>query len=203
MNLRSKRMLGAATLLAVAALATLVVMPAAAKDNGNHLKASLGNVNHGPLQACSQDLSDCTAADTVRYFIYVDNGNQLENAGAQTRANVHNAYVVSSIDQAVFVDGVRHHELDFTYMPPPDPSYGPYSGHWPVSAGCPPEGPPCNSVGSPAVVPGEDAAVFYIGWAHGSEEANGSYVFEFTVHGTLNGSPVDLDATSPPILMTP
>jgi hypothetical protein len=27
----------------------------------------------------------------------------------------------------------------------------------------------------------------YFAWAHGSDEANGTYVFTFTVHGTLKG----------------
>jgi hypothetical protein len=191
-----------AALLAAIVTAALVVLPAAAKDAGNRLDAKLVSVNAGPLPTCSEDGSDCTAANIVRYFIYVENGNQLANLGAPTRANVRNSFLVSSVDQRVFVDGVQDHDFDFTYTPPPDPSYGPYSGHWPVSASCPPEGPPCTVVGSPAVIPGEDTAVFYIGWAHGSVEPNGTYVFKFTVHGTFNGSPVALNVTSAPIVMT-
>jgi hypothetical protein len=193
----------AVAFLAALVTAALVVFPAAAKDGGNRLNAKLASVNAGPLPACSEDGSDCGPANTVRYFIYVENKNELANLGAATRANVHNAFVVSSIDQAVFVDGVQHHEFDFTYTPPPDPSYRPYSGHWAPTASCPPEGPPCTVLGSPAVVPGEEAAVFYTGWAHGNAEPNGTYVFKFTVHGTLNGTPVDLSASSPPIVMTP
>jgi hypothetical protein len=71
-----------------------------------------------------------------------------------------------------------------------------------VSAVCPPEGPPCTVVGSPAVLPGENTAVVYLGWIHATGEANGTYVFKFTIHGTLNGTPVDLRASSPPIVMT-
>jgi hypothetical protein len=115
---------------------------------------------------------------------------------------VRNSFFVSSVEQRVFVDGVQDHDFDFTYTPPPDPSYEPYSGHWPVSASCPPEGPPCMVVGSPAVIPGEETAVFYIGWAHGSAEPNGTYIFKFTVHGRFNGSPVALNVTSAPIVMT-
>lgn len=44
--------------------------------------------------------------------------------------------------------------------------------------------------------------MFWISWAHGNTEPNGIYVFEFTVHGTLNGTPVDLRASSPPVVMT-
>jgi hypothetical protein len=61
---------------------------------------------------------------------------------------------------------------------------------------------PCNIVGSPAVDPGEITAIYHRGWAHGNAEPNGTYVFRYTVHGTLNGTPVDLTASSPPILMT-
>jgi hypothetical protein len=201
-RLTSLRLAFAAASLAAVSVAALLVLPAAAKDAGNRLDAKLVSVNAGPLAACSQDLSDCSAANVVRYFIYVENGNQLANLGAVTRGNVRNAFRVSSVDQQVFVDGVQDHDFDFTYTPPPDPSYAPYSGHWPVTATCPPEGPPCSVVGTPAVIPGEKAAVFYIGWAHGTAEPNGTYVFKFVVHGTFNGTPVDLDVTSPPISMT-
>ena len=42
----------------------------------------------------------------------------------------------------------------------------------------------------------------YTGWIHAVGEPNGKYVFRYTVHGTLNGTPVDLTASSPPIVMT-
>ena len=86
--------------------------------------------------------------------------------------------------------------------PPPNPDFQNASGRWPVTASCPPEGPPCNVVGSPAVIPGEEAEVFWINWFHATFEPNGTYVFKFTIHGTLNGTPVDLSASSPPIVMT-
>jgi hypothetical protein len=202
--LRALRLMFGAALLAAAAAATLVVLPAAAKGTGggNRLDAKVVITNPGPIPACSEDLSDCTNANIVRDFIYVENRNSLANLGAPTRADVANAFAVSSIDQAVFVDGVQDHDFDFTYTPPPDPSFQPSSGRWPVTASCPPEGPPCTVIGSPAVIPGEEAAVFWVGWAHGNAEPNGTYVFKFTVHGTLNGTPVDLRASSPPIVMT-
>jgi hypothetical protein len=199
---RSYRVVFGTALLVAAATAALLVLPAAAKDAGNRLDAKLVSINAGPLTACSQNASDCGPANIVRYFIYVENGNQLANVGAPTRADVHNAFVVDSVDQRVFVDGAQDHDFDFSYTPPPDPSFPGYSGHWAATASCPPEGPPCTVVGRPAVVPGEKAAVFYTGWAHGAEEPNGTYVFKFTVHGTLNGTPADLTVTSSPIAMT-
>lgn len=201
--LRTSRVVFGAALLAALVAAALVVLPAAARGTaGNRLDATLIATNPGPLTSCAQDASDCTATNTVRYFIYVENGNQLANLAALTRADVRNAFVVNSIDQAVSVDGVQAHQFDFVYTPPPDPTYRPYSGHWAVTASCPPDSSPCNVVGSPAVLPGEKAAVFYTGWAHGGAEPNGTYVFKYTIHGMLNGAPVDLSASSPPIQMT-
>jgi hypothetical protein len=97
---------------------------------------------------------------------------------------------------------LQDHDFDFTNTPPPYPSYQPYSGHWAVSVTCPPEGPPCTNVGNPAVLPQEETSVFWTAWAHGNTEPNGTYVFKFTIHGTLNGNPVDLTASTPPIVMT-
>lgn len=187
-------------LLATALTAVLVAVPAVANTSGTHLDAKVLATNPGPLTSCSG--SDCTPANTVRYYIRIENGNPLTNLSGFTRANVPNAFAINRIDQAVFVDGVQDHDFDFTYTPPPYPSYPPYSGHWLVSASCSPEGPPCTDVGSPAVLPAEEASVFYMGWAHGNTEPNGTYVFTFTVHGTLNGTPVDLTASSPAIVMT-
>jgi len=44
--------------------------------------------------------------------------------------------------------------------------------------------------------------VIYAGWQHAVGEPNGKYVFQYTVHGTLNGAPVDVTASSQPIFMT-
>jgi hypothetical protein len=78
------------------------------------------------------------------------------------------------------------------------------SGHWPATVRCPPppNGDPCNVVDNPAVVPGEITEVVFAGWGHRADEPNGTYVFNFTVHGTLNGTPLDLHASSRPIEMT-
>lgn len=195
------RLVFGAALLAAVVSAMLVVLPAAAKGTGTRLDATVVITNPGPIPACT-DPSTCTNLNFVRYFVYVENGNPLTNRGAPTRSGLPNAFVVNSVDQAVFVDGVQDHDFDFTYTPPPAPSYQPYSAHWPVTASCAPEGPPCNIVGSPAVIPGEKTSVFWINWAHGASEPNGSYVFKFTIHGTLNGTPVDLSASSPPVAMT-
>jgi hypothetical protein len=160
---------------------------------------------HGPLPSCSGP--DCTVANIVSDFIYVENDNRLSNfIGFSTRATLQDAFVVSSVDERVFVNGAEVTNFFGTFTPPPNPSILSWSGRWPSTVTC--EGEPgsfhtpCDVVGTPAVVPGERIAVLYPGWIHGNTEPNGVYVFKYTVHGTLNGTPVDLTASSPPILMT-
>jgi ABC-type molybdate transport system permease subunit len=55
---------------------------------------------------------------------------------------------------------------------------------------------------NPAVLPGENVAAVYTGFVHSVGELNGTYVFKYTIHGTLNGMPVNLSASSAPIQMT-
>jgi hypothetical protein len=140
-------------------------------------------------------------------FIYVTNANRLTDFVDPTtpRAQLPNAFAVTSIDQATFVNGVQLPAFNFTFTPPPDAVIPAWSGHWPSTVTCPGQPgsltTPCNIVGSPAIIPGENAAILYARWTHASTEPNGAYVFKFTVHGTLNGAPVDLTASSPTILM--
>ena len=170
------------------------------------LAAYVVATNRGPVPACG---ATCTPLNGVAEFIYVVNGNSATaltgmRAGP-SRTDVPNAYVVSSIDTHTFVNGVDTY--DFVNTPPPgtDPPhfFTPWSGRWPATVTCASDTPPCNVVGNPAVVPGEITSVLYYGWAHGATEANGTYVFKFTIHGTFNGTPTDLSATSAPITMTP
>jgi hypothetical protein len=185
-----------------AALVLLFVLPAAAggKDDEEDLRAVVVATTAGPLPACAQDQSDCTPANAVVHFVHVENELKPTRGGA-SRVVVPNAFVVNGIDEHVFVDGVD--TFDFVEIPPPNTNNPPFAGHWPSTVVCPTTGPPCNVVVGTAVLPDEDVAVFYSGWVHGNAEPNGTYVFKFTIHGTLNGAPVDLTATSKPILMTP
>ena len=110
----------------------------------------------------------------------------------------------------VFVNGDLYGPSPNIFRPPPEiAAYDRrVSGHWPSTVTCADvnSADPCNVVGSPAVVPGETAVVLYVGWAHASGapdyEPNGTYVFRFTIHGTVGGTPVDLTADSPKIKMT-
>jgi len=198
-----------ASLLAAAAAAAALAVPAASRNSIEttaNLHAYVVAGNPGPLPPCSG--SDCSAANVVQHLIHVINGSSLINwNGFTTRATVPNAFAVSSVDERVFVNGLHVPEFDTTFTPPPNPSILSWSGHWPATVTC--EGQPgsfqtpCDVVGSAGVLPGENTVVLYAGWAHGTTEPNGSYVFKFTVHGTQNGTPLDLAATSPPIQMTP
>ena len=144
-----------------------------------------------------------------RRTLYVANGNSVTALSGMSpgpaRTDVPNAYVVSSIDTHTFVNGVDTY--DFINTPPPgtDPPhfFTGFSGRWPATVTCASAAPPCDVIGNPAVVPGEITSVLYFGWPHGADEANGTYVFKFTIHGTFNGTPTDLTAVSRPIAMTP
>jgi hypothetical protein len=189
-------------ILASALAAALVFIPAAIEStSSNGLFAYVRAGTTGPLSTCDSNAGNCV----VWHYIYVANLHQVSNqGGATTRETLPNSYVVQSVDEAVSVDGVAHPELNATQTPAPSPSFRPWAGHWPMTVKCQPGAPPepCNEIHPPAVIPGENVVVLYAGWAHGDAEPNGTYVFKFTIHGTLNGTPVDLTATSAPIEMT-
>jgi hypothetical protein len=186
----------------IAAVA-LAVVPAATESNTkDSLEASVVVSNRGPIPACP--VGGICPESVTENFVYVSNKNALsEVQNRQTRDTLTNAFVVTSVEQATFVNGVRYAGGDFTFTPPPDAfPGGAYSGHWPATVKCAPGAPSCNVVASPAIIPGERTVVDYVGWAHIADEPNGKYVFRYTVHGTLNGTPVDVTANSQPITMT-
>jgi hypothetical protein len=194
---------------AVVAAAVLVVVPAAFESGTpNGLFAYVVPTTAGPLPACAPDGSNCSGTSSVSDFVYVANLNRLSQlSGFTTRATLANAFVVSSVDQSIYINGIHQTQFDTTFTPPPDSSPLPaWSGRWPATVTC--QGQPgsfqrpCNVVGNPAVVPGETSSVIFATWAHSSAEPNGLYVFKYTIHGTLNGAALDLTATSPPIQMT-
>ena len=202
-HLKKRRAVVAALLAAVSVVAVVVLPAAAGGTTSSHLTLEVVAINPGPLPTCLEDGSNCGLVNTVRHFLQVANSNSLPGRlepVSTRRSSFPNSFVVDRIDETVFVNGVETY--DFFYTPPPDTNYAPYVGHWPATATCPPEGPPCNQVSNPAVMPGERTDIFWTGWAHGNEEPNGLYVFRYTVHGTLNGEPVDVSANSPPIRMT-
>ena len=203
-----KRFKWAATgaILAGAIAAALVFIPAAIESSSsNGLVAYVRANTKGPLPACHEDGSNCGPANTVWHYIYVANLHPLgSGSGGATRETLPNSYVVSSVTENVFVNGAPYTAFDGTATPPPFPSVRVWAGHWPMTVTCQPSAPPdpCNEIHNPAVIPGENTSILYTGWAHGDAEPNGTYVFRFTIHGTLNGNPLDLTADSPPIEMT-
>jgi hypothetical protein len=186
--------------------AAIVFVPSAFESTPNDgLLSYVRAGTRGPLPACSQDGSNCGPANNVWNYIYVANLNPISNAaGGSTRETLPNSYVVESVSGAVFVDGVHHPEFDFTLTPAPSAFVRSYAGHWPMTVTCQPSAPPdpCNEIHHPAVIPGENTSILYAGWTHANPEPNGTYVFKYTIHGTLNGTPDDLTAISPPIQMT-
>jgi hypothetical protein len=197
----ARRLLPVIALSAALAAGALILMPASSEgstQDQNRLSAYVVATNRGPLPACHGP--DCAQANFVQHFIYITNKDDLTNEPGR-RDTLPNAFVVSSVDESVFVDGVQFGDTA-TLTPPPNAVRRGISGHWPATVTCPPPFEPCNIVGSPAILPGENTAIFWDGWFHGAEEPNGTYVFTFTVHGTLNGTPVDLTASGPGIRMT-
>lgn len=193
--------------LAVAVLVLAVLVPAAAESTvtsavNNGLSAYVLGTNRGPIAACSG--ADCTPANTAWFFIHVVNSNSLTNDnGGTSRATVPNSFVVGDVEMTVSVDGAVY--SDTTFTPPPNitPDFlRAYAGHWPATVTCGGDPPPCAVVVNPAVLPTENTIADYIGWTHGTDEPNGTYVFRFTVHGTLNGEPAEVSATSQKISMT-
>jgi hypothetical protein len=199
---KSRRLLLAVALIGATAAAVTVPFAASSESGTNdRLAAYVLVTNRGPLSACA-DFPNCPPASITRFFIYVANANRLTNETGGTRETMPNAYVISSIDEAVFVDGVHTFD-DFTWTPPPNANLRSTSGNWPSTVTCPPSpSDPCNVIGSPAIDPLENTSILHFAWIHVAGEPNGTHVLRFTIHGTLNGTPVDLTASSPPILMT-
>lgn len=187
----------------VAAIALMAVPTAGTSSVSNGLYAFIRADSSARLTACAPD-GTCTAENIVWHFVYVANANALTEVpvGPRTRRTLKNSFAVERVTYRVFVDGVEI-EPAGELTPPPDPGiFRSYAGLWPATVRCPaPASDPCV-IEKPAVVPGEVAEVVFAGWGHGANEPNGTYVFKFTVHGTLNGNPVSVTANSRPIEMT-
>jgi hypothetical protein len=203
-----KRLLlaGAVVLFAAAAVTAVVVRgglttsSARAASPGDGLSAYVVLTNRGPIPPCPPD--GCTAANGTWEYVHIINSNPLPNAGGR-RATVPNAFVLDSVDETVLING----QVFFTETLTPPPNVSDRlgtSGRWPATVTCgdPPAPPPCTTVLNPAILPDENTVGFFDGWFHSTAEPTGSYVFRFTFHGTLNGAPVDVTASSKSIQMT-
>ena len=210
----TRRLLAALSFGAVVAALALALVPAAAtKDAPNGLEARVVLSVKGPLPPCDNGAGACTSASRVDYFIYVNNKNQIAGDPAtgsfRARFTLENSFVIEYVDETVSVDGVELPGAGGRWTPPPNVTHngsGAFfrnrSGHWPSTVTCASDSGRCTEVGSPAVIPGENTVAFYGGWIHDTSEPKGAYVFNYTVHGTFNGTPVDVTATSKAIVMT-
>ena len=199
--------LGATLVLGAAAVASLIwadLGTSGASVTDIQYKAPRATVvatNRGPVRSCST-FPTCPPETIAWLFIYVENTNRLTNLNAgTTRATLPNAFAISSVDMTVFVDGAQ--VASGTFTPPPNAVPGGNgAGRWPSTVTC---FGGCNVSGKPAILPGENTSAVYVGWIHGANDPNdpnGSHVFRFTVHGTLNNAPFDVSASSAPISMT-
>jgi hypothetical protein len=159
--------------------------------------------NPGPLNSCiSGTPTPCPPNASTQIMLYVTNRYSLVNQGVPLRSNVPNAFVVSSVDQTETVNGAPFQAATSTWTPPPNAIPSAWAGHWPSTVQCPSGPGSCAVAGSPAVLPGEKTVVFWSGWGHDTNDPDGKYVFTFTIHGTLNGTPMDLTASTRGIKMT-
>jgi hypothetical protein len=190
-----------------------MALNAAAKSGGPTISASVVQTNPGPLLACSA--GPCPSDTLTDLVVFVRNRNPLNNSafqfgiGSTARNQLVGAFVVTSIDESATVNGSPYPGGPIVVPITPPPSVAPpnavwgWSGHWPATVTCTSSGPPCDVVTSPAAIPGEKVAIFYDGWAHGATEPNGTYVFTFVLHGTVDGSPLDITVSGKPIKMVP
>jgi hypothetical protein len=195
-----------AGLLSTGAIDTGAGAPLSASSTAG-LRLTVGVSNEGPLTSCDvPPNTPCPLESVTQFLLYVHNSNPLANfVGLPTpnRTTVPNAYVLSRMDRSITIDGAPYGAGTLTATPPPNAEFPEGAGRWPATAVCTPTTgpPPCATVKSPAILPGETTAAMFIGWSHGSDQPNGEFVFTFTLHGTLNGQPVSLTATSPAITM--
>jgi hypothetical protein len=189
-TLTRRRSAGLAGIAGVLVALVLVVgATASGGSSGSRLFAYTVPATLGPVRD----------GESLWTYLYVANVNHPANTG-RSRMTLPNAFVVDDVNQKVFVDGALF--SDFTYHPPPNVEFATWAGRWVQTVTCDPgTPPPCTVIGKPAVIPGENTAVLYPGWGHGADEPDGTYVFKYTIHGTQNGVPVELTASTPPIEM--
>jgi hypothetical protein len=128
----------------------------------------------------------------VRHLVHVINSNDFDPGSLGVRQTLANAFVIDSVELTTFFNGAQVGDPFSVAAPPTSTDF---TGRWPttvtgnIDVGF--------TVGKPAIIPAENTVTFYIGQQF--ELQPGAFVFKYTLHGTLNGSPVDLRATSPPV----
>lgn len=192
----------AAAVTAIAVRSGVATSSAKAASPGNGLSAYVVLSNRGPLPPCPTD--GCTAANLTYPYVHVINGNPVANSvKGVNRTATPNAYVLDSVDATILVNGTVFSQETLTPPPKRNAPTRPLRSlarNRDLRQSTGP--PPCTTVLNPAILPDENTIGFYYAWFHAPDEPTGSYVFQFTLHGMLNGSPVDLTASSKPIQMT-
>lgn len=174
----------AAVALAVAATVALAVVPTARNSSTTAgLSAYVDTNTRGPVPAQS----------IVRQFVHVLNSNDIGPGPLGVRQTIANALVLDSVDIVTFFNGEQVGD-PFTVAAPPNSSD--FTGRWPTTV----TGNVNNGfqVGRPAIIPGENTVAFYVGQP--LDLGAGKYVYKYVLHGTLNGSPVELTAISPQVI---
>jgi hypothetical protein len=180
----------------VTCLVSLTVSTGVASDNPKPIRAEVVVTNDGPMQDCPAALPPgANPPDSCLTFLYVfvRNSNSIDlTTHGPGRDLVPNAFVVTNVEVRLTVNGGDCsicNSLVANLTPPPNGTLN-NGASWPMTVRCQ-QGTGNCTLGKPAVLPQERVAVTSFGWAHGADEPDGSYVFTVTVHGTVNGDPVD------------
>ena len=189
--------------MAVTLSASMIVLIALSASSA---VISVGAVKTVTMKIIATNLGPVHVGQGTTLFALITNSHPVSTTYAD-RDLMLNSYVVSGVKVAIKVNGALW--MSFLLLPPPSDgcSLQDCAAHWPMTvkcAGMPPWKTPCQTIGSPAVLPGESTYIFYFAWVHGSppSEPNGKFVFVFTVHGSRNGVSADITASSPTIKMT-
>lgn len=129
--------------------------------------------------------------DETGLLIFVKNNKPALNIWG-ARNGIEGAFVVTSV--TMDIDGPIGH-TSVEYMPDGTGFENHQKGitRWPQTVGLVDD---TLTLLNPAVLPGEDIAIFNMHWARGpeAEEPIGKYTFTFYVTGTIDGDPVTISA---------
>jgi len=129
--------------------------------------------------------------DETGLFVFVKN-NKLTPIVGGARDAIEGAFVVTSVTMKIDCPGgpaIRVFMPDGSGLPNPQK----WTTHWPQTVCY--DGSTITLL-NPAVLPGEDIAIFNLRWARGpeAEEPIGKYTFTFYITGTIDGNPVTISA---------
>jgi hypothetical protein len=167
---------------------------------------SVGAVGGMAMSIVATNLGPVHVGEGTTLLALIKNSYPVSTTSAD-RDLMLNSFVVNGVSVLMRVNGINWDTLSFSPPPQDGCSAQDCAAHWPMTVKCSGSAPwqtPCETLGKPAILPGESAYIFYFEWWHGypPSEPNGKFVFQFTVSGTLNGNSLTLTASSPAITMT-